>query len=129
MGLPAPLVEEIADFARTAQAPPSLTPKERLLLTLEELATHTRLVKERSDQLRQHLTEFVEALPSTPQEVDDLDRLVDVLRLAELDTKDKLAPAVKKLKLVRKDSFSLPKATPGERARAIAIIDRYEVVL
>ena len=124
MGLPALLIEEIEDFGREAEASPSLTASTRLLSALDEMVAHTRLLKERTDRFHRLLTDFIEA-PSP----DDLDGAIDLLRSAEQELKSKLEPAVADLKSSRKRLFSAREATPGERARAIATIDRQFAVL
>lgn len=124
MGLPARIVEEITDFGREAQASPSLTATTSLLSALDELTAHTRLLKERTDRLQRLLIDFIEA-PNP----DDLDEAIDLLRSAEQEMKRKLAPAVTDLKSSRKRLFSARETAPGERARAIATIDRQFAVL
>ena len=134
MGLTAPLLEEIANFARQAvQAPASSeevakAAKERWLSSVEDVVARGRQLKERTGDLRERLTRFVEALASDSRGV-DLDEVIDTLRSTEHDTKTELAPVINKMKATRKGTFSMHGATPGERARAIAAVDKYVAAL
>jgi hypothetical protein len=131
MGLPAPLLEEIESFAREAvHTPPSLvqearTAKDRWLTSAEALAESAHQLRERNLEMRRILTEFLEA--PAPQSA-ELDQVIDTLRSSELHMKE-AKPSVDRLKSTRKGTFSMRGATPGEKARALAIVDRYITIV
>jgi hypothetical protein len=131
MGLPALLLEEIESFAREAtSAPPSLVEKaraakERWLASAEELAESARQLRERNLAIRKILAAFLDTPASQGAE---LDEIIDVLRTAELQIKE-AKPSIERLKSTRKGTFSMRGATPGEKARALAIVDRYITIV
>lgn len=133
-GIVSALLAEIASFAReAAQTPDSpedaaKAARELWLSTAEAVATHGRLMKERTRGLRESLTRFVETLSLDSQGA-DLDEVVDTLRATEQGTRTALAPMIEKLKATGRETFSMPGTTPAERARVIAAVDLYVAAL
>lgn len=127
MGLPAPLLEEIESFAREAtQTPASLpgeakTAMERWLASTEELAESTRQLRERNLEMRRTLAAFIEDPASHDSE---LDQIIDALRAAERRIRE-TKPLIDRLKASQAETFTLPGATPGEKARSISVVDRF----
>ena len=134
MGTPQKLLAELKDFARKTVEQPS-TPeeqaqaaKERWLASADNLAVRGRRLKEDTNRVREDLTRFVSALSKDHSGV-DFDEVIDTLRSVEEDVKNDLTPTINRVKAIRKRTFSMPGATPSERARGIAAVDRYIAAL
>jgi hypothetical protein len=128
MGLSAPILQDIESLAReAAQGMPSLeedkAAKGRWIAEVEKLATCTHHLRESNRELHESLTEFFGPLP--PNRV-ALEAVIETLRAAEQHLKNEMKPGFDRLDLIRRETFALQIATPGERARVLAIVDRHK---
>jgi hypothetical protein len=131
MGLPARVLEALSEFGRDA-ADAELPSEKAQALSRQEIWLHAvNDLAQRVVRLERLLADIRDLLESLSVEAErgafrvDLDDVIDSLHDSEQGAKAELSPVLLRIKSTRQGTFSLPGTSPADRARAIAVSDRY----
>jgi hypothetical protein len=132
MGLPAPVLEALSDFAQSAAPEAESTAEPSAHDTwIAALNTHAEAVghlERQASRVRSAIDRFLSTPSGKRQSGDgsiELDETIRDLEGWEKSLKEDLLPSLETLKRIRQDTFSLRGTAPGERAKAISTADRH----
>jgi hypothetical protein len=141
MGAAAPLLEPVLEalsgFGDDAARP---APEDRLkaarqiwLRGVEDLAARAKSMAGRHATVQAGFERVIAALASEIERGEkpsvDLDDIIHTLQTHEAEIRTELLPALATMEAQRRDTFSLPSTSPGERARAIAASEKYSAAV
>jgi len=132
MGLPAPVLEALSDFAQSAapEAESTAEPSahDTWIAAWNGAAEVIGQLERQASRVRTALDRFLSISSRKRQSGEgaiELDEAIRDLEGWERSLKETFLPALETLKQIRQDTFSLPGTTPGERAKAISAADRH----
>ncbi|HKI00810.1 MAG TPA: hypothetical protein VKK31_02405 [Thermoanaerobaculia bacterium] len=132
MGLPAPVLEALSDFAQSASSKAESTAepsaRDTWIAALNRHVEGVVRLERQASKVRNALECFMSPFSSKTEgrEGDiELDEAITDLAGWETSLKENFLPSLETLKQIREGSFSLPGTTSGERAKAISAADRH----